>query len=94
MHVYFQARRLGFSCTLTTEYNVGRNIEMTEEEKKKVSKAQQKAVNKYVKNNYDKILVTVPKGDREKIKAAADAVNEPVNTYIKTAISRRMESGT
>ena len=94
VHVYFQARRLGFSCTLTTEYNAGRNIEMTEEEKKKVSKAQQKAVNKYVKNNYDKILVTVPKGDREKIKAAADAVNEPVNTYIKTAISRRMESGT
>ena len=64
------------------------------EDEKKVSKAQQKAVNKYVKNNYDKILVTVPKGDREKIKAAADAVGESVNSYIKKAVELRMESGT
>lgn len=63
------------------------------EDEKKVSKAQQKAVNKYVKNNYDKILVTVPKGDREKIKAAADAAGESVNAYIKKAVELRMESG-
>ena len=63
------------------------------EDEKKVSRAQQKAVNKYVKNNYDKILVTVPKGDREKIKAAADAAGESVNAYIKKAVELRMESG-
>ena len=34
-------------------------------EESKVSKAQQKAVNKYVKNNYDRINVTFPKGQKE-----------------------------
>ena len=61
------------------------------EEKKKVSKAQQKAVNKYVKNNYDKILLTVPKGQREIIKAAAEKAGDSVNGYITTAIRQRME---
>ena len=57
----------------------------------KVSKAQQKAVNKYVKNNYDRINVTFPKGQKEKIAAAAAAVGESVNGYIKKAIEQRME---
>ena len=34
-------------------------------EESKISKAQQKAVNKYVKNNYDRINVTFPKGQKE-----------------------------
>ncbi len=57
-----------------------------------VSKSQQKAVNKYVKENYDRITVTLPKGEKEKIKAAAAAANESVNGYIKTAIDRRIDS--
>ena len=57
----------------------------------KVSKAQQKAVNKYVKNNYDRINVTFPKGQKEKSAAAAAAVGESVNGYIKKAIEQRME---
>ena len=61
--------------------------------KAKVSKAQQAAVNKYVKNNYDRINVTLPKGRKEEIQQAADARGESVNTYIRTAIDRRMESG-
>ena len=40
-------------------------------EESKISKAQQKAVNKYVKNNYDRINVTFPKGQKELIKAHA-----------------------
>ena len=67
---------------------------MSDEEKKKVSKAQQKAVNKYMKNNYDRINLTVPKGDSEKIKEAAAAVGESSKEYIRKAITRRMESGT
>lgn len=63
------------------------------EEEKKVSKAQQKAVNKYVKNNYDRINVTFPKGTKEELEAAAAAAGESVNSYIRTAVSRRMESG-
>lgn len=66
---------------------------MTEEQKKKVSKAQQRAVNKYVSANYDKITLTVPKGDREKIAAAAAAAGESTNTFIRESIRRRMESG-
>ena len=62
-----------------------------EDEKNKVSKAQQKAVNKYVKNNYDRINVTFPKGYKNTLKAAAEAAGESVNGYIKTAVDMRME---
>lgn len=57
----------------------------------KVSKAQQKAVNKYVKNNYDRINVTFPKGQKEIIMQAAEAAGESVNGYIKKAVDQRME---
>ncbi len=64
---------------------------MTEQDKPKVSKAQQKSVNKYVKNHYDRINVTLPKGKKEEIKSAAEEVNETVNGYIKVAIDERIE---
>ncbi len=64
---------------------------MTEQNKPKVSKAQQKSVNKYVKNHYDRINVTLPKGKKEEIKSAAEEVKETVNGYIKVAIDERME---
>ena len=38
----------------------------------KVSKAQQKAVNKYISNNYDRINLTVPKGKKADISKHAD----------------------
>ncbi len=57
----------------------------------KVSKAQQKAVAKYMKNNYDEIKVRVEKGKREIIKTAATAAGESVNGYIKKAVDQRME---
>ena len=66
---------------------------MTEEQKKKVSKAQQKAVQRYVSNNYDRIVLTLPKGTRDQIKAAAVAAGESTNTFIRESIRRRMESG-
>lgn len=40
---------------------------------------------------YDHIHLTVQKGGRDKIKAAADAADESVNGYIKRAIAERME---
>lgn len=64
-------------------------VNMSEETK--VSKAQQKAVNKYVKNNYDRINVTFPKGQKEIIMLAATAAGESVNSYIKKAVDQRME---
>ena len=57
----------------------------------KVSKAQQKAVAKYMKNNYDEIKVRVEKGKREIIKAAAEQAGESLNGYIKKAVDERME---
>ena len=57
----------------------------------KVSKAQQKAVNKYVKNNYDRINVTLPKGKREVLKGHAIKTNESVNGFILRAIDEAMQ---
>ena len=56
-----------------------------------VSKAQQKAVHKYVKANYDRMELTVPKGQKEAIKAHAEARGESVNGFVNRAISEPME---
>ena len=56
-----------------------------------VSKAQQKAVNKYMKENYDRINVTVPKGTKEAIKAHAESRGESVNGFISRAIKETIE---
>lgn len=56
-----------------------------------VSKAQQASVNKYVKANYDRINVTVPKGSRDIIKAHAETHGESVNGFINRAIEEAME---
>ncbi len=56
-----------------------------------VSKAQQKAVHKYVKANYDRMELTVPKGRKDDIKAHAVARGESVNGFINRAITETME---
>lgn len=57
----------------------------------KTSKAQQKAVHKYVKANYDRVELTVPKGNKDKIKAHAEKQSESLNGFINRAISETME---
>ena len=52
-----------------------------------VSKAQQKAVAKYMKNNYDEIKVRTPKGEKEKIKMHAGERGETINGFINRAIN-------
>lgn len=54
------------------------------------TKAQQKAVHKYVKTNYDRLELTVPKGRKEEIKAFAAAQGETVNGFINRLISEAM----
>ena len=56
-----------------------------------VPKANQRAVNKYVKANYDRINVTMPKGEKEVIQERAAALSESVNGYIVRSIRERME---
>lgn len=55
------------------------------------TKAGQRAVNKYMKTNYDRINLTVPKGDKERIKEHADSQGESVNGFINRAINQTME---
>ena len=55
------------------------------------TKAQQRAVNKYMAANYDRINLTVPKGQKEAIQAHAAALGESVNAYINRAVDERME---
>lgn len=47
-----------------------------------VSKAQQKAVSKYMKENYDEIKVRIPKGQKEIVQAYAKEHGESVNALI------------
>ena len=55
-----------------------------------VSKAQQRAVNKYMAANYDRINLTVPKGKKDTIQAYAEAQGQSVNAYINAAIDEKM----
>ena len=57
---------------------------------REITPAQRKAVGKYERDNYDKVLLRMPKGERDKIKEAADAVGQSVNVYIMEAVRERM----
>ena len=52
-----------------------------------VSKAAQRATEKYDKKNYDRILVKFPKGTKEQIQATG----ETVNGFINKAVAERLE---
>ena len=55
-----------------------------------VSKAQQKAVSKYMKENYDEVKVRVPKGRKDEIQIFAAQTGESVNGFIKRASGEAM----
>lgn len=54
------------------------------------TKAQQRAVNKYMKENYDRVNVTMAKGRKDAIKAHAEARGESVNGFINRAIDEQI----
>ena len=56
-----------------------------------VSKAQQKAVHKYVKNNYDRVSLMLYKGQKDIVKAHAERQGETLNGFINRAIAEAME---
>ena len=56
-----------------------------------VSKAQQRAQNKWIEKTYDRINLTVPKGQKDVIRAHAEARGESVNGFIGRAIDETMD---
>ena len=54
------------------------------------SKAQQKAVSKYMKENYDVYQIRMPKGRKAEIKAHAEARGESLNGFIGRAIDNQI----
>ena len=55
------------------------------------SKAQQRAVSKYMKENYDVYQIRMPKGRKAEIQAHAEARGESVNGFINRAVAQAME---
>ena len=55
------------------------------------SKAQQRAVSKYMKENYDEIKIRMEKGRKAVIQAHAQSQGESVNGFVNRAIDETME---
>ena len=53
----------------------------------KTTAAQQRAV----QNNYDRVELSVPKGEKEEIQQAAKQAGQSVNAYVYEAVKRRIE---
>lgn len=56
-----------------------------------VSQAQKRATAKYEQQNYDKVLLRLEKGKKDKIKSHAVSKGESVNGFVKRAIDETME---
>jgi len=70
---------------------------MSEEQKKRgYTQAQNKATQKYIKNNYETLYIRTRKDDeinKAVITDNANKANESVNEYVVKAVKRRIESG-
>ena len=55
-----------------------------------VSKAQQKAVAKYMKTNYDELKIRVDKGKKSQLQAHASEHKESLNGFVNRAIDETM----
>lgn len=57
------------------------------------TKAQQKAVAKYVREHYDEIKLRVPAGMKDEIKQRAEEYEESTNAYITRLIREDLSRG-
>ena len=57
----------------------------------KVSKAQQRATNKYIAKAYDRVNLTLPKGRKDEVKVHAEQHGESLNGFIQRAIEETIE---
>ena len=56
-----------------------------------ITKAQQKAVNRYMKNNYDRVNLTLTKGKKEALQAHAASKGESLNGFVNRAINETLD---
>ena len=56
-----------------------------------VSKAQQRATNKYNKNHYDRLEMKVPKGEKEIITEHATEYDGTLNKFLNRAVKETMK---
>lgn len=54
------------------------------------SQAQNKATQKYIKNNYDEIKIRVPKGTKDRYRLIAEAEGKSLNQFIIDCIEEKM----
>ena len=64
-------------CYTSFKYLIGEKEVVT---MSPASKAQQKAVNKYMKKNYDRVNLVMPKGRKDAIRTHAEKNGESLNT--------------
>lgn len=55
------------------------------------TKAQQRAVDEYVRENYDRISIGISKCRTAEIKAHAEARGECISSFVRRAINETME---
>ena len=55
------------------------------------SEAQKRASKKYCEDKLERLNIRVPKGDKDKIQAHADARDESINGFVLRAIRETME---
>ena len=51
--------------------------------------SQNKALQNYAKQNYERLIIQVPKGMKEEIKKQADAAGTSINRYVLEAVEQR-----
>ncbi len=67
---------------------------MAEQQKRGYTQAQNKATQKYIKNNYDELRIRVRKDDeinKTVIAEKANEVNESINEFVLNAVKQRIK---
>lgn len=66
---------------------------MTGKEAKKRLEEQYKRQNEHIKNNYDRVSITLPKGTKERIKAAGESLNGYITALVLADLERIEKNG-
>lgn len=62
-------------------------------EVKRMGKTSSAVKDRYNKKAYDSVLLRMPKGEKERVQAAADAAGKSLNAFIMDAVAAQMPAG-